>query len=466
VIAGRAAVADRRYRTFVRSNDTIVALSTPQGAGGLGVVRISGRRAREVASAFLRFHPGHEWQTWTGALAELLDEDDEPVDQAVVFYFAAPRSYTAEDVVEISCHGSPVVLRHCVEMAMRAGARPAKAGEFTLRAVINGRIDLPQAEAVRDLIQATTLHQAKVAARQLEGSVSHAVGPLKAQMVELIALLEAGIDFAEDDVGVATAEEIVGRIRPVVAGLTALIESFRAGRLVHQGVSVAIVGRPNVGKSSLFNALLRADRAIVTEIPGTTRDSISEQLSIGGIPVRLVDTAGVRESRDPVEKLGVERTYRAVADTDITIAVIDASVPFTPENEELIARAKASGPTLLVANKCDLPRAAAPDGAWLAVSATTGEGLEELRTALRHVMTPDEYSTLSGAVITSARHELLLKESRDALERAGEAVGFHLPHELLLLDCYAALRPLDALTGATTGDDILNHIFSNFCIGK
>ncbi|MBZ5600756.1 MAG: tRNA uridine-5-carboxymethylaminomethyl(34) synthesis GTPase MnmE [Acidobacteriia bacterium] len=433
--------------------DTIAAISTPAGRGGIGVVRLSGANARPIAEKILRLNaPLESWRATFGELPE--------VDQVVVTYFAAPRSYTAEDVVEISCHGAPVILRHALERACEAGARLDEPGEFTLRAYLHGRIDLPQAEAVRDLIEATTLYQARIAAQQVEGSVSRRLKPVKEQLLELIALLEAGIDFAEDDIDVAPAEEILRRIGRILSAICELIASFSYGKLVHNGFTLAIVGRPNVGKSSLFNRLLEQDRAIVTDIPGTTRDLVSETASLEGIPVRFVDTAGIRNSRDVVESLGIERSYQAIADADVTLVVVDASVPLTEQDDELIRRARASGKTLVVGNKSDLGKI--PD--TLPVSALTGEGLPELRVRLIDTLAP--HRELEGGFITSIRHEQLLKESREALEQARNAAAIGIPHEMLLLDLYAALRPIDSITGATTADDILNRIFSTFCIGK
>ncbi len=429
-------------------------------------MRISGGEARTIADHVLHFADGPPaWKPWSAALASLVDAEGHAIDQVVVTYFAAPRSYTAEDVVEIACHGSPVVLRHALERLCQAGARLAEPGEFTLRAYLNGRVDLPQAEAIRDLIDATTLYQARVAAQQAEGSVSRRLKPMKEQLLELIALLEAGIDFAEDDISVAPSEEILRRLGPIEAAVGALAASFAFGKLVHEGFTLAIVGRPNVGKSSLFNRLLEQDRAIVTEIAGTTRDVVSETASLGGIPVKLLDTAGIRLGQDVVESLGIERSYQAMADADLTLVVVDGSQVLTYEDETLIGRARDGGKTLVAANKSDLAQLAKVADA-LPVSALTGAGIEELRQAIVNVVVPEGRLEQDGGFITSLRHEQLLQESGEALAQARTATTLGIPHEMLLLDLYAALRPIDAITGATTADDILNRIFSTFCIGK
>jgi tRNA modification GTPase len=420
-------------------------------------VRLSGKDSRRIAEQILQFRAAPEWLSWHSQMAKLAD-----VDEVVAAFFEAPRSYTAEDVVEISCHGSPVILRFALDRALDAGARLAEPGEFTLRAFLNGRIDLPRAEAVRDLIHATTLYQARVAMQQAGGSVSRRIAPLKEQLLELIALLEAGIDFAEDDISVAPSAELLRRLNPVIEGVRQLAASFQYGGLVRAGLTLAIVGRPNVGKSSLFNCLLEQDRAIVTDIPGTTRDLVSETASIGGIPVKLYDTAGIREGSDPVESLGIERTLQAIADVDLTLVVVDLSQAITVEDHELIARAPRS---LVAGNKCDLPYSATA-GCVLPVSAKTGEGIGALRKAILEAIAPAGFFEQETGFITSLRHERLLAESGDYLEKARGAVEDGIPHEMLLLDLYAALRPLDAITGATTADDILNRIFSTFCIGK
>jgi tRNA modification GTPase len=428
-------------------NETIVALSTPAGRAGLGVVRLTGKQACPVAHAIL---DGARFENRRAHLATLKPN----VDQVVVTYFEAPKSYTTEDLVEISCHGSPIVLRHCVEQAIKAGARLAEPGEFTLRAYLHGRLDLPQAEAVRDLIDATTLYQAKVATQQVEGSVSKRIAPLKTQLLEMIALLEAGIDFAEDDIDVAPWQELLRRLDPLLHGVRKLSESFAYGNLVKSGMTLAIVGQPNVGKSSLFNRLLEQDRAIVTEIPGTTRDLISESASLGGIPIKFMDTAGIRESTDRIEALGIERSREAIADADLTLVVVDGSTPLTDADRALM-----TGRYLLAANKADLGLAV-HEG--IAVSAVTGQGIDQLRAAIL----PQTAAAEETGFITSLRQAQCLEEAVIALERAQVAITENIPHEMLLLDLYSALRPFDGVTGATTADDILNRIFSTFCIGK
>lgn len=446
----------------VHQDDTIVAVSTPPGRGGIGVVRLSGKDARRIANQILRL--GDEGlKPRRASLAELIDDQGHKVDETLATLFPKPHSYTSEDVVEISCHGSPPVLGLAVERALASGARLAEPGEFTLRAFKNGRLDLAQAEAVRDLIDATTVYQARVATQQLDGALSRRITPLKKQLLDLIALLEAGIDFAEDDIDVASNAELLQRLAPVHTGIQALAESFRYGKVVRGGLTLAILGKPNVGKSSLFNRLLQQDRSIVTAAAGTTRDVISEFAEIDGIPVKLLDTAGIRATADVIEAEGVERSWAALADADIVLAVFDLSQPLDETDGELLHKAHASGQGIAVGNKCDLPTQA-DAGDYTPVSATTGEGIDGLRRAIRNKAAPAREH--EGAFITSLRHERLLRESQEALDNAKTAIGSQIPHEMLLLDLYSALRPIDAITGATTVDDILNNIFSTFCIGK
>ena len=446
--------------TRMSLHDTIAAISTPAGRGGIGVLRLSGRDARTIAAQVLHFPKPPVWLPWRAFLASLTGFDDAVIDHVVVTYYAAPRSYTAEDVVEIACHGAPVVLRAGLDRLLASGARLANPGEFTLRAFLNGRLDLPRAEAVHDLIQATTLYQARVAAQQIDGAVSRRLAPLKEQLLGLITLLEAGIDFAEDDIDVAPTAQILARLEPLLQQARALAQSYHYGKLVHEGLSLAIVGRPNAGKSSLFNWLVGQHRAIVTDIPGTTRDLVSETASLHGLPVKFMDTAGIREGRDPVESLGIERSYSAMADADCTLLVVDLSQPPDPFDASLAARL--TGPHLVVGNKCDLP--VLNPTACVPVSALTGAGMDELRARIHQLVAPE--GVQEAGFLTSLRHARLLDEVVLALECAHTAAEEQVPHEMLLLDLYSALTPLDAITGATTADDILNRIFATFCIGK
>jgi tRNA modification GTPase len=449
------------------AQETIVAISTPLGRGGIGIVRLSGPHALSIGQGLVL--TSAELEHARARLADVLDPDsNQKIDEAVVTYFARPHSYTGEDLVEIAAHGSPVVLELLVRLALRAGARLARPGEFTERAFLGGRIDLTQAEAVRDLIEAHTLYQVRVAAEQMGGALSRRIQPAKQKLVELIALLEAGIDFAEDDVEITPGQEIVTRIDTINSELQAIAGSFEHGRLVHSGLRLAIVGRPNVGKSSLFNRLLERERAIVTAQPGTTRDLVSDRLSLGGIPVELVDTAGLREAKNEAEAIGIRKSREMLADADVVMVILDASVPLRGDERELIA-SLAGRRALVVRNKSDLNDSAdvAPDLPLPSVttSALTGDGIQALRDALAEFVRNPAGETESG-VLTSLRHFEAVSGAIASLSTARDAGGQKIPHEMLLLDLYAGLRNLDSLTGETTADDILNQIFSTFCIGK
>lgn len=463
------------------TQETIVAIATPPGRGGIGIVRLSGPDAWRLLSSQLELrsalHPGR------ARYCAILDNGAR-LDEGVVTAFAAPNSYTGEDVLEIAAHGAPVILDLLVRRALEAGARLARPGEFTERAFLHGRIDLTQAEAVRDLIAAETLYQARVAAEQLGGALSRRVAPAKEQLVQLITLLEAGIDFAEDDIDVIPDYQIERRIAAIESALAPIAATFREGRLVHNGLTMAIVGRPNAGKSSLFNRLVERERAIVTATPGTTRDLVTERISLGGIPVELVDTAGLRETEDEAESHGVARTHTAMADADLVLLLLDATAAVDangtlrlPEDDERLLKSLEERAPLVVVNKIDLARPTRVETAQLRnpngavgepaqVSALTGEGISELRAKLLERVRGSNANDAEGGMLTSLRHYEALQGTTQALARAQAALAQHVPHEMLLLDLYAALQQLDQLTGATTADDILNRIFSTFCIGK
>jgi tRNA modification GTPase len=415
----------------VNLDDTIVAVATPPGRGGIGVVRIAGPRAREIAEPMLRLK--HELEAGRANFGELVEPcgagapalHGHRIDEVVVTYFAKPHSYTTDDTVEISAHGSPVVLRHIVELCVAAGVRLAEPGEFTMRAFLNGRIDLTQAEAVRDLIDAQTLYQAKIAAQQIEGALSRRLQPVKQKLVELIAVLEAGIDFAEDDVSVLPDTDILERIADVREPLEQLAASFAYGKIVHQGLTLAIVGRPNVGKSSLFNRLVERERAIVTATPGTTRDLVSETVAIGGIPIQLVDTAGIRQALDEAESIGIRKSMEALADADLVLVVLDASQATTAEDEELLRHAEGR-PVLVVGNKCDLAGSGqrsviSGQSSAVPASALTGEGIAELRAEILHHIGGETGAQAEAGFLTNVRHQGLVQESRGARDSAPRA---------------------------------------------
>ncbi len=451
--------------------DTIAAISTPPGRGGIGIVRVSGPSAASIAAQLVSLR--RPLQHGRARLADVLDTDEAAdagrIDEAVVTYFAAPNSYTADDLVEIAAHGSPVVLDLLLRRAIELGARLAEPGEFTERAFLAGRIDLTQAEAVRDLIDAQTLTQARQAASQMGGALSRRVAPVKQNLVELVALLEAGIDFAEDDVDVTPQQEIARRIDELTAPLSALEASFARGRIVHDGLTLAIVGRPNAGKSSLFNRLVERERAIVTAAPGTTRDTVSERISLDGIPLELVDTAGLREAHDVAEQLGIARSREALADAALVLIVLDATQQLNEEEHDLL-RSVERRPALVAMNKHDLAEGRVEESTALdgipviATSALTGEGVAELRG--RIVALASGGAASESGMLTNMRQHQAVTTALGALADAKHANENGIPHEMILLDLYRALWALDSLTGQTTADDILHLIFSTFCIGK
>lgn len=464
------------------ARDTIVAIATPPGRGGIGVLRLSGPRALALAkllAAGMRGEPV-PGQARFVLLAE--PATGQRLDEAVLTWFQAPRSYTGEDVVEIAAHGSPVLLDHLLQLLIAAGARLAAPGEFTERAFLSGRIDLTEAEAIRDLIDAQTLLQAQTAAQQLGGGLSRTVRPLKDTLLALIAQLEAGIDFAEDDTPVMSREGLLATLAHLGAALAVLEASFQQGHLIVQGTTLALVGRPNAGKSSLFNRLLGRERAIVSADSGTTRDTVGERLSVGGIPVELVDTAGLREAAGEVERIGITRSREAFAEAGLVLIVLDSTaltLGSLNNEEEALLRGAASRPLLVALNKCDLAaqsealrtgkdivHALAPAAVVLATSALTGEGVAELRAAMERLLRGENGAAPESAMLTNLRQHTAVAGAHAAVSTAQAAVEHAVPDEMILLDLYAALRELDALTGATTTDDVLALIFSTFCIGK
>lgn len=455
----------------MQATDTIVALSTPPGRSGIGVVRLSGKDALPLARIFL--HEDHFLPEPNRVTLKTLRNPDsgELLDQSLITYFKSPHSYTGEDVVELSCHGSPTLLLHVVDLLLQHGARAADPGEFTLRALSNGRLNLSQAEAVRDLIDAHTYAAVRQAARQLGGELSMRLQPVKSSLIEIIVPLESSLEFVEDDLPDDVTHHVSHKLSVLAGNLEDLAQTFGAGRLLKEGLRVTLVGRPNTGKSSVFNNLLGSSRAIVTDIPGTTRDTLSELINVSGVPVLLTDTAGVRTSTDKIERLGIERTRQAIVDADLVVVVIDGSQNLKAEDRNVLEEA-CKCLHVVALNKSDLP-SFRPELAEtfnngtqvFSTSAVTGAGLDALRTAIMEPFaTQDTFE--SGFVITNARHYDLLRRSADALRSSERLLGESASEELVLVGLYDALRFLGEITGETTSEDVLSQIFLTFCIGK
>jgi tRNA modification GTPase len=469
-------------------DDTIAAISTPPGRGGIGVVRLSGPASLEIAAAVFnserlspqssvlspaRLEPNH------AQFGHIIDHaSSQPIDQAVLTYFKAPRSYTGEDVVELSCHGSPVILRRVLELLTARGARIAEPGEFTFRAFFNKRIDLTQAQAVRDVINAQTEYQARVATKQLDGALSKRLRPLKDAVVEVIVHIESSVEFVEDDISPEAATALTDKLGQTVEGLNEIAASFSFGRFVKEGFDLAIVGSPNVGKSSVFNRLVGTDRAIVTEVPGTTRDALYESTSISGVPVRLIDTAGIRETSDVVETIGITRSRTAIADADISLLVFDASRRLQRGDVELLDSVPEAS-RIIALNKTDLPnfldeQLHRETGMHLAewqnnvvsISALTGSGFNELIAKIFEQLSGNASAERDDIMLTDARQHAAVRKAIDQLSEARELMIAGELEEIVLLKLRAGLGALGEISGETLTEDILGQIFSTFCIGK
>ena len=455
-------------------SDTIVALSTPTGRSGIGVIRLSGGDALTITAKLVQdsdFLPSPRM----AHLRPLNDpETGEVIDEAIITFFKSPNSFTGEDVIEISCHGSPVLLRQVIDICLANDARMADAGEFSLRALANGRMNLAEAEAIRDLIDAQTIGSSRQAIRQLRGEFSSQLQPIKDELLNVIVVLESALEFVEDDLPEFQAENIKQKLAGIASETGRLAATFKAGRLIREGLRVALVGRPNVGKSSLFNALLGSDRAIVTDIAGTTRDQIHERFTIGDVPVSLIDTAGLRETTDAVEIIGVERSRAIIADSDIVIVLLDASEPVSAEDHEIIETV--NGIEHVIAfNKIDKVEADVVDVALnqvagigshvVALSAKTGDGLDELKRSIIRPFSANE-ATNAGFLVTDTRHHDLLIRATGEIEQSLKQMRERLSEEIVLIGLHNAIRYLGQITGETTTEDMLTRIFSTFCIGK
>lgn len=447
--------------------NTIVALATPTGRSGIGVIRLSGNNSLFIAKQLTKdenFNPDPRFAT----LKKIYDlAANEVLDETLITYFKSPSSFTGEDVVEIACHGSPVILRQIIDFCLKLDARMAEAGEFSLRALANGQMNLSQAEAIRDLIDAQTIASARQSIRQLRGELSNELQPLKDELLNIIVVLESALEFVEDDLPEFQTESIKIRLAQIAGKIGKLAATFKAGKLLREGLKVALVGRPNVGKSSLFNALLGQDRAIVTAIAGTTRDQIHEKLVIENIPISLIDTAGLRETSDTVESIGVERSKRAMVDADFVVVLLDGSQTLTVDDKEILEQAKELN-HLVAVNKIDIAESIEfqiPNSEFVKISAKTGAGLDELQKAIIEPFNPQDISQ-SGFLVSDARHNDLLLRAESDITNSLDLLNQKMSEEIVLIGLHNALRYLGQITGETTTEDMLTRIFSTFCIGK
>lgn len=457
--------------------DTIAAIATAVGEGGIGIVRLSGPDAIAVSGALFRAASGATvsgQQSYRAAYGSIVDPiSGQTVDEALLLVMRAPRSYTREDVSEIHCHGGPLPLRRVLGLVLAAGVRLAEPGEFTKRAFLNGRLDLSQAEAVIDVIRAKTDASLRMAVGHLAGAFSDKVRAFRQEILRLVAHLEAAIDFPEDDIEELAARDVADAADKLCADLDRLLATAQTGRILREGLETVIIGKPNVGKSSLLNALLGEKRAIVTEIPGTTRDIIEEFVNIGGIPIKIVDTAGIRETADVVERIGVARAREAIAQADLILLLLDASAALANEDKEVMSLLEGR-PAIVLVNKTDLPAVIDLDEVHrhvagkpvIKISALESTGVEELEQAIVEMVYSGQVSQPDGAFVNNVRHSRILQEARDRLADALATVAAGMPPDCVVVDLRAAWEKLGEITGETVGEDIIDQIFTQFCIGK
>ncbi|MBF1703514.1 MAG: tRNA uridine-5-carboxymethylaminomethyl(34) synthesis GTPase MnmE [Selenomonas sp.] len=458
------------------TEDTISQIATPHGAGGIGIIRVSGGEALGVARRVFRPAAGGtlgDIAPYTAHYGHIVAADGTVIDECILLYMRAPHSYTGEDTAELQCHGGAVVLREVLLRTWEVGARPAEAGEFTKRAFLHGRLDLARAEGVMELIAAKSTRAAHAARERLAGAFSHAVTDIRTQILGAVAHIEAGIDFPEDDIPAASAEHLAAEIDAASAAVRRLLAGADTGRILREGVKTVIVGRPNVGKSSLLNALLGMERAIVTDVPGTTRDIIEEEISVAGIPLRLLDTAGLRAAEDAVEQIGVARTEQHLTDAELILAVFDASEPLTAEDHALLTRLSAAAADIIilcskedrpsVLSAADFSAVAAP---VLRISAQEGTGLDALREEIAAHIVRREGDLSDGALPNKEREIEALRRAEAHLTAAAETLAADLGTDFVSIDLRAAYDALGEILGETVDTDLIDRIFSEFCIGK
>jgi tRNA modification GTPase len=458
------------------AEDTISAVITALGEGAVGIVRISGADALATAEKIFKSRSGKklsEYQHHTLVYGHVTDADGTMVDEVLCVYMQAPHSYTAEDVVEIQSHGGIQSLKKILALTYQNGARPAEAGEFTKRAFLNGRIDLTQAEAVMDIIRSRSEASLKLAVRQQNGQLAQELRKLRSKMLDVVINLEAVIDYPEEDIEDVTFDTVAGSIANTAAGIENLLAHAHTGKILREGLRTAIVGRPNVGKSSLLNALLKEERAIVSEYAGTTRDVIEEQLLLDGVPLVLADTAGIRKTEDYVEQIGVEKSRRLLQDAELVICVVDGSEGLTAEDEEIL-QAASEKPCVIIVNKSDLEIDTTLQQLQerfgidkvMPLSARTNEGIDRFAAWLKNYVYGSEGTLSDGVYVQNARHEELLRQALQSLQDAQRAAQERLPYDCIVIDVRNAIDLLGEITGDTVQDEIINEIFARFCIGK
>lgn len=458
------------------AEDTVSAVITALGEGAVGIIRISGAEALEIGNKLFRAASGKKLSAHDSHMlvyGYIHDLDGSIVDEVLAVYMAAPRSYTAEDVVEIQCHGSVYALQKILSLSYYYGARPAESGEFTKRAFLNGRIDLSQAEAVMDIIRSRSEAGLKLAVLQQQGSLAKKIGSLRKELLDIVVLLEAVIDYPEEDIEDVTYSSVEKCLAASRRGIELLLQNVHTGKILREGLRTAIVGRPNVGKSSLLNALLSEERAIVSKYAGTTRDIIEEQISLGGIPLVLTDTAGIRDTDDHIEKIGVAKSRKALEEAELILCVLDGSDELTEEDLRIFDIIK-DRECVIIVNKSDLGtkpdiqvlREQLGSKPMLKVSAKSSAGLDELKAWLQNYVYKETSHVGEGIYVQNARHENLLREALRSLEAASEAASSALPYDCVIIDVRNALGLLGEITGDTVSEDIINEIFSRFCIGK
>ncbi len=463
--------------SMLTGDDTISAIATAIGEGGIGIIRISGSKAMAIAGKLFISKSGKTVDSLLShqvMYGHIIDPaSGETVDEAILLIMRAPRSYTCEDVVEIHCHGGPVPLKRILDLTLVQGARLADPGEFTKRAFLNGRLDLAQAEAVIDIIRSKTDASLKVAVGNLSGQLSEQVRALRHAVLRMIAQLEAAIDFPEEDIEEAAAADVAQLIAEVKSRLTTLLATAQTGRILREGLATVIIGKPNVGKSSLLNALLREKRAIVTDIPGTTRDIIEEYVNIGGIPLKIIDTAGIRDTADVVEKIGVERAKALVEQADLILLLLDSSAPLSPEDRAVLELLPGKQAIVLI-NKSDLPARLETEEVEkytggrlvLKISVAREEGLAALEQAIVDMVYGGQVSPGEAAFVNNVRHSAALRAALERLNDAEVTIEAGMPADCIVVDLRAAWEKLGEVTGDTVGEDIIDQIFTQFCIGK